>query len=275
MIVTSTSLGSLLLCCLIARWVQYHAQMQPSRVTAVPPESAHYCFNQDDILPTSRLAVAGISKIYIVHWTKLTARRKLMQQRLNKLLPFSWQQTNFATFVERHDAEHLDNATLHCLAHENASKLKTGLLSLTSKHFVAYHDMVVHGYPTALILEDDADFSPNALQQIEIVLNTLPARWSTCMVSGCFDLTIFGGIGTCGSLTCEQPPGLASNCACGYLLSQHGARQMLAALPIRSEPDLQMNYASRILPFRGFWSLNTTNIIVANATDSATWRKVG
>lgn len=240
---------------------------------AAKPEPVHYCFKSTDVLPRSSVRVAGIDKVYIIHWSRLKERKQLMINRLDMVLQHGWQHHNFVAFVDRYDAEDLSHVVTTCFAQDHSTRMTKGAMSVTTKHHVAYHDAVVHGYAAVLILEDDVDFAPGSVNLLQSVTNALPPDWSNCFVSGC----MHGGYGVqhCnGSLLCRQPRGIGSNCAYGYLVSLLGAKQMLASMPIRSTPDFQMNMVSAMLPFVTYMSNQTTGIIFENATGipDGTWQ---
>lgn len=258
--------------------VLYNRHVCPEALFSVPPappHPIHACFNTSDVFPKSSPLISGLDKIYVIHWSKLQERKTLMTARLSAVLPSSWQQKNFVAFVVQYDGDKLQlPQEMRCIAQDYAQNLTRGVLSVTTKHFVAYHDIVMHGYSAALIMEDDADFSAGAVGRLEQVLVALPSRWSNCFVSGCMG-NASNYVHSCGEgLVCKQPLGIGSNCAYGYLISQRGAQQMLATMPVRTTPDFQMNYAATWPSFHTYMSNQVTNILFENATgiQDGTWQ---
>lgn len=59
------------------------------------------------------------------------------------------------------------------------------------KHFWAYYDVVVNGYPVALVLEDDVQPCPTAAGDalpavLDMVVNALPAAWDIVLLGSPF-----------------------------------------------------------------------------------------
>ena len=195
------------------------------------------CFTRQDIFKKSTLNVAGISKIYVIHWSKLTHRKNLMIHRLGAVLPVNWQEANFVAFVHQRDAENVTLENVECMAGNFSKRISRGTFSVTAKHHVAYNDINYHSYNVSLIIEDDVDFEVNFTSRISQVIEMLPTNWSNCFVSDCTRAS-------CKSGVCLQPRGTGSNCAFGYLMSLKGASQMIGHLPFNITPDWQMNYVS-------------------------------
>ena len=57
------------------------------------------------------------------------------------------------------------------------SNLTVGQIAITYKHFLALQDMVLHGYPVAVIMEDNISFLDNVPAKIEKYLSQLPPDW--------------------------------------------------------------------------------------------------
>lgn len=133
-----------------------------------------------------------IEKIYIVHYTKLTERVEEMKKRFDKILPRDWRSTDLVTFITPFDGDKITKDQILCLVPEaqNAS-LRTarpsrGTVSVTTKHHLAYYDMLKHGYSAAMITEDDVDFLDRFSEKLTIVLDNLKKQaWSNCFFSGC------------------------------------------------------------------------------------------
>jgi hypothetical protein len=128
------------------------------------------------------------------------------------------------------------------LAGPRHRNIKNGSLSVTTKHHLAYYDALVNNYGVIMVLEDDADFIPEyepLTTKIVAELANIPS-WGNCMISG-------GHGGDTGSspYVFPSPPGEGSRCAYGYLVSPLGSTQILSNIPIRDNPDWQMNFAVR------------------------------
>jgi len=165
-----------------------------------------------------------------------------MRKRFGVHFPSEWENLEFVSFVE---AEYV-NDDVNCLSGSFAKEITRGRFSVTAKHHLAYHDMVVHEYAVALIVEDDADFKDHFFSNVTNIIKALPENWSNCFLacdpSGCCP-----DCRRCQppETVCAPPRGIGSCCAYGYLVSLHGARQIISHMPIRTTPDAQMDYIAK------------------------------
>jgi len=156
--------------------------------------------------------------------------------------PALWESLDFVSFVETE----YTNEDVTCLSGSFAKEITRGQFSVTAKHHLAYHDMLVHEYPVALILEDDADFTADFFPHVASILKALPGNWSNCFLA-CNPSDCCPSCSKCRppDLVCPPPHGIGSCCAYGYLVSLQGARQMISHMPIRTTPDAQMDFVSK------------------------------
>jgi hypothetical protein len=216
--------------------------------------------------------VAGIDHIYVIHWTPLKERVTTMASRFDRILAPGWADHNYVTFVNPFDAHAISESDALCLAGPEHAKLREGTLSVTTKHHLAYYDVLVNNHTVVLVLEDDTDFIEQFVDQMSKImsaLSTVPG-WSNCMVSG-------GDRGE-GSVAASEPyingspEGVGSQFAYGYLVSRVGAAQLLSNMPIRDNPDWQMNYAAReVSGFRSYMSTANPIFEAADAQDGS-WK---
>ena len=241
-----------------------------SNLTTVFPRPA--CFIEAGLFPQSSITFRGVEKIYVIHWSKLDGREAEMKARLNRVLPSSWEEANLVSFVNAFDSDHLSQSQISCLTDNVTAHLTLGVLSVTAKHYLAYHDMLLREYQNALIMEDDVDFRDHFGGKVEQLLKELPRGWSNCFVSGCVaSLECRAGAGA----FLKSPPGDGSNCAYGYLISAVGAKQMWDMLPVRTTPDFQMNLVSQKNPeFHTFMTCGILPVFERPIGEDGLW-KVG
>jgi hypothetical protein len=206
--------------------------------------------------------VAGIDHIYVIHWTPLTARVTTMASRFDHILAPGWADHNYVTFVNPFDAHAISESDALCLAGPEHAKLREGTLSVTTKHHLAYYDALVNNHTVVLVLEDDTDFIEQFADQTSKIVSALSmvSGWSTCMVSG------GDGAYAAASGPVVYESGEGSRCAYGYLVSRVGAAQLLSNMPIRDNPDWQLNLAVReVSDYKSYMS--TANPVLEAADD--------
>lgn len=126
----------------------------------------------------------NIDKIYVCHYTKLTDRKIILQETLNKLgLDVEW--------VEVYDKEVMDlsnyplykqvfNINNNCIR-----KLKDSEISLILKHNYIWEDMIKNNYQNVLVLEDDVMFVDNFINLFNCYTKELPMDYDLLWVGSC------------------------------------------------------------------------------------------
>lgn len=213
-----------------------------------------------------------VDKIFIIHYTPAFYRRKLM---MNELLRVGVGVQANVEFVEVYDRENISAGNLDTLRLATCTRCGmsgrhgNAICSVNLKHLSAWMDIVRRNYDVALILEDD----------IELGLSRRPKSFALGVVAlledlhaNAFDTIV---LGTCGF----SSPGLAekgtvvsprivrprsadgaSRCAGAYLVSNRGARRLLAGLPFPSRlypaPDHHINKVAWAVgkDFVGLWA---------------------
>jgi hypothetical protein len=131
----------------------------------------------------------GIDAIFVVHYTPLTERKAVMEQRVR-------QQFNVSPiFLTDFDREVLSDEDIDCLVEDRRAQLafinrptKRGEDSLSAKHMAIYHFMIRHSLQNVLVLEDDAKFlhkdwkSEGSIWQK--ILASLPSDYDMLFVQG-------------------------------------------------------------------------------------------
>jgi hypothetical protein len=75
-------------------------QAAEGKLKALEEHKPFPCISKTYPKSKSALSLAGVPKLYIIHYTRLKQRKAGMIQRLNSLLPKGWESTNLVTFVE-------------------------------------------------------------------------------------------------------------------------------------------------------------------------------
>jgi GR25 family glycosyltransferase involved in LPS biosynthesis len=114
-------------------------------------------------------------KVFVMHYTKLTNRKKHILCQFHK-----YNITNYE-FIEVFDQEVLTEAEINLFI-ENQKKSK---ISLFMKHFHTYKE-IAQKYDNALILEDDVIFSENFMEVLSKYLTQLPEDYDMLFIGdGC------------------------------------------------------------------------------------------
>jgi len=190
------------------------------------------------------LREAGLGAIYIAHAKHLAHRRTQGEGELDKV-------GLRGSFLTGYDAEELSDEDISCLYPSNAAFdrlsrdrdmsanwFHTGELSLSFKHVAAAYQAVIHGYNHTLVLEDDFTFSGNFVAGVAKLLRD-PEGW--LKQGGRYDILYIGSYGHSTAVDLQRPPRTyletLNQGTVGYIISQQGARHLLAHMPITGPSD--------------------------------------
>ncbi|KAG8460501.1 hypothetical protein KFE25_013151 [Diacronema lutheri] len=216
-------------------------------------EMVTYGVNTDATLPS-----LGLDGFYVTTYAKLKERRGRMEARADKL----GLQVRFVTGWDR---ELLTDEVVACVYPSNALFARTaramnfkltwmriGEISLNMKHAAAYYDAVARGHRHILVCEDDAFFPDNFTTVVAELLGgarapaspslaslALPSDYHVCFVCN-YARPTADELSRPQRLHRINPRERVMHGACGYLVSQAGARWLLAHMPYQGPADLQL-----------------------------------
>lgn len=187
------------------------------------------------------LASIGITAIYVTHLSKLKKRRLALERFLDK-------EGLRAIFITGWDADQFEEDDVACLyptanpfqmhatrEHFPSSWLSVSELSIATKHFAAFHDMVTHGHKHALVLEDDALPAPAFAKRLRKLVAGWPAREQYHVLF----LGSYSQLYSEGETWAVRRPDLSPEISpVGYLVSRAGARHFLDNMPILGPLDM-------------------------------------
>jgi len=190
------------------------------------------------------LKAAGLDAVYVAHYSPYKSRRQYMERALDSV-------GLQALFVTGWDREELSDEDVACMYPSNAlfeseatrlnyplSWLKTGELGLSMKHAAAFYDAVRRGHRNILVLEDDAVFVDDFVEELKQTLQDSQVRD--------YDILYLGSYYPNTPEKSAQPPrfGLdgGHKGTVGYLVSLKGARHFMAHMPIHGPSDHMVSH---------------------------------
>ena len=192
-----------------------------------------------------------IDEIYICHYTKLTDRKVILEDKIKELgLSVKW--------VELHDKEDLDmnkvllnhpnyNSRLRIQGHQNRF-LRQSEISLIFKHNYIWEQMVENDIENVLVLEDDVVFADDFIEKFNEYITELPTDYDLLWVGTC--------CGIHATVTSESHiyEGSGSRCTHAYMINKKCATKMLEHHKINNSPtDFMFNEAIRKYGLRNYW----------------------
>ncbi len=124
----------------------------------------------------------------------------------------------------------------------NSARMSDGAVGCYASHLLAAHMIVSRQLPCALVIEDDAQLSPDFLSVAERAVTCAPAGWDYLHLSSRFKKTVIKVAGIDAHHTLVRyvlPP----SGTVGYVLSNSGARKWLAPMDRVRPNDLDNRFA--------------------------------
>lgn len=193
----------------------------------------------------------NIDKIYVCHYTKLTDRKSLLEEEINKLgLDVEWvevydkEDINIDKMIDEHP-NYLNN--LHIHGHSNR-KLRLSEISLIFKHNHIWEQMVENDIENVLVLEDDVVFAEDFINRFNQYITELPNDYDLLWVGTC-----------CGIHATVQGDshiykGGGSRCTHAYMINKKCAVKMMEFHKVSNAPaDFMFNEAIRRYQFKNYW----------------------
>mmetsp|Transcript_74104 Transcript_74104/g.167906 ORF Transcript_74104/g.167906 Transcript_74104/m.167906 type:complete len:283 (+) Transcript_74104:41-889(+) len=179
-----------------------------------------------------RNAVPGVDAVFVVHAPGLTMRREALEKELVRVgLNDS---VTWVTWFNKDFINGLSKEMRSCLIAKQkwygVGSLSNGTISLALKHLWVYWQVRRRGYQRAVVMEDDAVFSPKAR-----IIRDLweSAEWAATVP---FSLLHFSACSGHHDRPTDKNkrktahiwgPGYHSRCTAGYMVSNKGAKALL------------------------------------------------
>lgn len=215
----------------------------------------------EDLVVIKNFLTGGI---YVMHYTKLTERKKMMleqldQTKLSEQIPVTW--------VEEFDRENItqDDLKIGYLHNPNILPRPMSLAEIANG-FAHLHilDQVGEG-DIILVLEDDTIFKENFIQNLTAIITELPSDWEFVCLGGptvhvtCPAETLPGSTRLDVNpemLKIHKPTSPGPCTASCFLVNYTGARKILDcgyARPLSVPIDELIWMAGRLLDIKMYW----------------------
>ncbi|KAJ3268093.1 hypothetical protein HDV01_003477 [Terramyces sp. JEL0728] len=176
-----------------------------------------------------------VDQLYINHYSKAKSRKEYMLNLMKEM------QTN-GVFVDDYDREVLDKDLSLCI---NPNKyLKPGEISLATKSFFVYYQILKQGYQNAMVIEDDAMFHYHATAEtIKEAVKFVPPNYSIIQFGRGLN-SVFRydrlKLPKEGKRVITANLGDNRHCTTSYIVSKQGAILMFKSLPLHDPIDFQI-----------------------------------
>ena len=185
-------------------------------------------------------------KIYICHYKKLTDRKIIILDQLQKLGLDNY------IFVEQFDKDSWNTEEITKefpkILHP-ANRINNAERSLALKHAWIVTDMYKQGYSSVLVLEDDAVLVDDFVEKYNSYMNQMPIDWDIGWVGSCFGLKE-PEISNINVYKTNR----GSRCTHAYCISKSFSINMIDEIKnIDKEADLYYNYIIERFNLNNYW----------------------
>ena len=185
-------------------------------------------------------------KIYICHYKKLTDRKIIILDQLQKLGLDNY------IFVEQFDKDSWNTEEITKefpkILHP-ANRINNAERSLALKHAWIVTDMYKQGYSSVLVLEDDAVLVDDFVEKYNSYMNQMPIDWDIGWVGSCFGLKE-PEISNINVYKTNR----GSRCTHAYCISKSFSIKMIDEIKnIDKEADLYYNYIIERFNLNNYW----------------------
>ena len=185
-------------------------------------------------------------KIYICHYKKLTDRKIIILDQLQKLGLDNYM------FVEQFDKDSWNTEEItkeFPKIFHPANKINNAERSLALKHAWIVTDMHKQGYSSVLVLEDDAVLVDDFVEKYNSYMNQMPIDWDIGWVGSCFGLKE-PEISNINVYKTNR----GSRCTHAYCISKSFSIKIIDEIKnIDKEADLYYNYIIERFNLNNYW----------------------
>ena len=184
-------------------------------------------------------------KIYICHYKKLTDRKIIILDQLQKLGLDNYM------FVEQFDKDswNTEEITKEFPKILHANRINDSERSLALKHAWIVTDMYKQGYSSVLVLEDDAVLVDDFVEKYNSYMNQMPIDWDIGWVGSCFGLKE-PEISNINVYKTNR----GSRCTHAYCISKSFSIKIIDEIKnIDKEADLYYNYIIERFNLNNYW----------------------
>jgi GR25 family glycosyltransferase involved in LPS biosynthesis len=186
-----------------------------------------------------------IEKIYIIHYKYLENRKKYLDKILNKLsIPYEFIINDKDT--DNYKMKDIDKYYKYDSNVFN-KRLSISEICVTISHFEVYQKILNDNLENVLIVEDDAIFTDNFLENLKKITDELN-NFDMCFISECCNLHITN---TDERYVYKSD---TSRCTSGYILNRKNLKHIINTLPFQYPIDWHLNTINDKIKLKYFWS---------------------
>lgn len=185
-----------------------------------------------------------IEKLFIIHFEKLTDRKKYLDAHIENY--------GFINeYILSNDEIDQKICELNKYYKYNPSiydrNLSKGEICVSTQHINTYIKMIDDDIKHALILEDDAIFGNDFLENLQKITKKLPMDFDMCFISECCNLH---------STNRDSLINISSTsrCVSGYIVNSKCISYILSTLPFQYPIDWHLNFINKNNKLKFYWS---------------------
>jgi len=211
-----------------------------------------------------------IDHIYVVHYKKLTDRKKYLEETLPKFgIPFEFRSLYDRSSPELFDSKYFDPSeknlkVRNSVVHKTNKPCNIGQAVLCDtdrwlgyranalEHYKIFEHVALNtNYQNVLILEDDVQFPPHFSSVLEHILKVLPPDYDVCYIGNGCNLQLPYHTDSIVGLH----PQFHSRCTDSYIITKSSAEKFTKTiLPFFGAADWDLNYVQALHDLKVYWS---------------------
>jgi len=189
----------------------------------------------------------NIEKIFIIHLEDLVDRKKYLDQNIHFYnIPYEYIISNKEKDTEMYKSNRYYKHDVNIYNRH----LQKGEICVFVQHINTYLKILQNNIRYALILEDDAIFKDNFIDNLNIILSKLPSYFDMCFISECCNLHAANIEND--MLNIYKLP--KSRCVSAYIINSKSIPYILSTLPFQYPIDWHLNMINQNNELNFYWS---------------------
>lgn len=186
----------------------------------------------------------NIEKLFIIHFEKLIDRKKYLDSQIEnyKLInEYILSNKEIDQKICQLNKYYKYNLSIYDRI------LSKGEICVSTQHINAYKKIIEDNIQYALIIEDDAIFGDNFLENLQKITNELPVNFDMCFISECCNLHVANNYSLINKSN-------TSRCVSGYIVNSKCIPYILSTLPFQYPIDWHLNFINKNNELKFYWS---------------------
>ena len=185
----------------------------------------------------------NIEKLFIIHFEALKDRKKYLDSHIDA---YGFVNEYILSNAQIDQEIYELNQYYKYIPEIYNRKLSKGEICVGTQHINTYIKMINSNTKYALIIEDDAIFEDNFLENLQKITNELPTDFDMCFISKCCNLHINNS-----KLINKSS---LSRCVSGYIVNNKCIPYILDTLPFQYPIDWHLNVINNNNELNFYWS---------------------